>query len=39
MAIATSTGPKDWGLPIDWDIMNTFELELQMQQREAESGN
>ncbi len=31
LAIATSTGPADWGLDIDWDVLATFQLELEMQ--------
>lgn len=31
LAIATSTGPGDWGLELDWQTMDTFELELAEQ--------
>lgn len=31
LAIATGTGPADWGLPIDWDVLATFEDELAQQ--------
>lgn len=37
-AIATSTGPAEWGLPIDWDVMATFEVELKLQQESATRG-
>ena len=36
LAIATGTGPAEWGLPIDWDTMATFELELREQADAAE---
>lgn len=36
LAIATSTGPADWGLPIDWDTMATFRAELELQAALAE---
>jgi hypothetical protein len=36
LAIATGTGPGDWGLEIDWATLSTFELELQEQAVAAE---
>jgi hypothetical protein len=36
LAIATGTGPADWGLPIDWDTLATFEVELAEQAASAE---
>ena len=37
-AIATSTGPAEWGLPIDWDVMATFQVELELQGEAAKRG-
>jgi hypothetical protein len=31
LAIATGTGPADWGLDLDWQTMLTFEVELTEQ--------
>lgn len=36
LAIATGTGPADWGLPIDFDVLATFEAEMTEQKAAAE---
>lgn len=38
-AIATSTGPAEWGLEVDWDVMATFEVELKLQAEAIRRGH
>jgi hypothetical protein len=38
LAIATGTGPADWGLTLDFPTMLTFEVELAEQYERARRG-